>query len=122
MSYFEGSNINSMLGGHQQYIFQVFDFQGRVSYRYIKNPRASKFYSLEFEVIPDITKKYEQVVILKDRVHFFTYNKLDHAMYIIGSKKGIVSLPTSKPIIGVLYDYVDQPLENDRFLLVDDVS
>lgn len=93
-----------------------------MSYRYIKNPRATKFYSLEFEVIPGMTQKYQQVVILKDRIHFFSYNKLDHAMYIIGSKKGIVSLPTSKPIIGILYDYIDQPLENDRFLLVDDVS
>jgi len=43
-------------------------------------------------------------------------------MYILGSKNGILSLQTSNPIIGVLYDYIDQPLENDRFLLVDDVS
>jgi len=119
MSYLEDTEIHILLGGHQ-YVFQTISIEGRIRYWYIKNPTATRFFSLEFTEIQGITEKYTSIVYLNDRIHFFSPNTLSHSMYLIGTDQGIVKFPTSKPILGILYDYFDQPMENDRFLLVDD--
>lgn len=118
-----GNGIIGMLGGNQQYVFQVYDaLRGGVSYKYLANPRAKHFYSLNFVDIPGLDQKFDNVVILKNRFHFYNLNDRNHVMYLRDTLKGLIRFNSNSPILGVVYQYQDQPIDKDRFVLISDTQ
>jgi hypothetical protein len=114
----KGRRVYLKNAGDQNYVVFVVDKKGVGQYWFIKNTQVKKAISLEFGEIKGINRRFQHVVGMKDRIHF--YEGLEHLMYIKGSKKGIVKFSTHQPILGIVYDSVHQFLEQDKILLVTD--
>lgn len=114
----EGLKVRIRNAGDQNYVVFV-QYKGKPScYYYLTNEYVKKAISLEFVKIEGLSSWYQNVVGMKDRIHF--YDGLKHALYIKGSAQGILHMPTSHPIMGIWYQSTYQYLKEDRFLLVKD--
>lgn len=83
----------------------VVDKKGDGKYYTIRNPMVTKAISLVFEPVEGINRWYANVVDFKDRIHF--YDELEHALYLKGTKKGVLNFSTTRPILGIVYSSVN---------------